>query len=71
MALQELETLNRALFLTINATPATPAWLLAAARAIANDLIMSIPLILVGLWLSGDAHRRETALKACAVAFID
>jgi len=70
MALQELETLNRALFLAINATPAAPAWLLVAARVIANDLILSIPIILLGLWLSGDVHRRNTALKACAVAFI-
>ncbi len=67
MALDELETLNRALFLAIDATPATPGWLIGVASAIANGLIWSIPLILVSLWLTGDAYRRETALKACAV----
>lgn len=69
MAPHDLEALNRALFLAIDATPATPSWLIEAASAIANGLIGSIPLILVGLWLSGDAYRRETALKACAITF--
>jgi undecaprenyl-diphosphatase len=67
MALHDLEALNRALFLAMNATPATPGWLIGAASAIANGLIWSIPLMLVCLWLTGDAYRRETALKACAI----
>jgi undecaprenyl-diphosphatase len=70
MTPSDLEMLNRTLFLAINATPATPAWLIGLAQVIANDLIASIPLILAGLWLTGDANRRETALKACAVALI-
>lgn len=74
MALQDfataLEALNRALFLTIDATPATPSWLIGAASALANGLIWSIPLMLVALWLTGDAYKRETALKACAITFI-
>lgn len=70
MTPSELETLNRTLFLAINATPATPAWLIGLARVIANDLIAAIPLILASLWLTGDASRRETALKGCAVALV-
>ncbi len=67
MAPHDLEALNRALFLTIDATPATPAWLIDIASAIANGLIWSVPFIIACLWLSGDARQRETALKACAV----
>jgi undecaprenyl-diphosphatase len=68
MALNELEALNRALFLAIDATPSTPRSGIAVASFVANDLIWSIPLLLIGLWLSADTHRRETALRACAVA---
>lgn len=70
MAPYDLEALNRSLFLAIDATPATPSWLIAIASVIADGLIWSIPLTLVGLWLTGDAHRRETALKACAVTLV-
>lgn len=69
MVLHDLETLNRALFLAINATPSTPAWLIEAASAAANDLIGTVPLMLAILWLTGHAHWRETALKACVAAF--
>ncbi|RDU99855.1 phosphatase PAP2 family protein [Trinickia dinghuensis] len=70
MSLTELEALNRALFLAIDATSATPVWLIGTARIVANDLIWSIPLVLAGLWLTGDARRRETALRACVVALV-
>jgi undecaprenyl-diphosphatase len=64
----DLEVLNRTLFLAIDATPSTPAWRIAIASFIANGLIWSIPLILTGLWLSADPHRREAALRGCALA---
>ncbi|MGG1944992.1 phosphatase PAP2 family protein [Trinickia sp. NRRL B-1857] len=70
MALNELEALNRALFLAIDATPSTPALGIAVAAFVANGLIWSIPLLLIGLWLSADTHRRETALRGCAVALV-
>ncbi len=34
-----METLNRALFLWINATPASPQWLISLATFLAKDLI--------------------------------
>jgi undecaprenyl-diphosphatase len=68
MAPHDIEALNRTLFLAINATPATPAWLIGAASAIADGLIAAIPFALTWLWLSGDARLRETALRASAVA---
>ncbi|HDR8922912.1 MULTISPECIES: hypothetical protein [Burkholderia cepacia complex] len=39
-----LEAFNQALFLMINATPATPPWQIGAATRIADDLIFLIPL---------------------------
>ena len=67
MAPHDLEALNRALFLAIDATPGSPGWLIGTASAIANGLIWSIPLLLVCLWLTGDTYRRETALKVCVI----
>ncbi|PMS21215.1 undecaprenyl-diphosphatase [Trinickia dabaoshanensis] len=68
MSPNELELLNRALFLAIDATPATPAWCIAVASFVANGLIWSVPLILIALWLSADPERREAALQACGLA---
>jgi undecaprenyl-diphosphatase len=65
-----LEAFNQTLFLTINATPSTPASLLDIARFIADYLIYLVPLSLTAMWLSGDAHRRETALHACCAALL-
>lgn len=52
-----LETLNYSLFEWINATPESPAWLINAARIIANDVIGIVPLLAVGLWLWGPRHQ--------------
>lgn len=65
-----LETFNQALFLAINATPATAAPLVDIARFIADYVIYLVPLSLVALWLSGDEPRRATALRACCVALV-
>lgn len=48
-----MEALNNSLFLFINATPASPGWLLALATFIAKDLIAIVPLLIVALWLWG------------------
>ena len=48
-----MEELNRSLFIAINATPASPAWLLQLATFIAKDLIAIVPLLIVALWLWG------------------
>ncbi|PLR48336.1 undecaprenyl-diphosphate phosphatase [Chimaeribacter arupi] len=63
-----MEQLNHQLFSWINATPDSPAWLLAFATFLARDLIAIVPLLIVGLWLWGRpdalAHQRELACKA-------
>jgi undecaprenyl-diphosphatase len=63
----EMEEINRTLFLWINATPQSPAWLLSLATFIARDLIMIVPLLIVGMWLWAPSHRvmpqRELVLK--------
>jgi len=48
-----MEELNQTLFLAINATPASPQWLLAFATFLARDLIAIVPLLIVALWLWG------------------
>ena len=48
-----MEELNHALFTAINATPASPAWLLQLATFIARDLIAIVPLLIVAMWLWG------------------
>ncbi|WP_338464452.1 undecaprenyl-diphosphate phosphatase [Franconibacter daqui] len=52
-----MEDLNHQLFLAINATPASPAWLLALATFIARELIYGVPLLSVALWLWGPGQK--------------
>lgn len=68
--MNEIETLNRTLFISINGGDSTPAWLVKIAIVIADDLIYLIPLLLLGLWLWGDHTRRSLALKACMVTLV-
>jgi undecaprenyl-diphosphatase len=65
-----LEAFNQAFFLMINGTTATPAWQVATALLIADYLIWLIPLLLVGMWLSGDEGQRNLAIRACLVAML-
>jgi undecaprenyl-diphosphatase len=65
-----IETFNRQLFLALNASPETPGLLLAAAKFIANGLIMFIPFLLAGLWLWGGDGRRSAVLKAILVTIV-
>ena len=46
-----MEQLNHLIFLWINATPDSPKALIQLATFLANDLIMIVPLMIIGLWL--------------------
>lgn len=64
------EAFNQALFLMINAAPATPLWLIGLATKIADDLIYLIPVLLTGMLLSGTEAQRNLAIRACVVAMV-
>ncbi|CNH87262.1 UDP pyrophosphate phosphatase [Yersinia frederiksenii] len=69
-----IEQMNYFFFSMINATPASPAWLISMATFIARDVIMIIPVLLVGLWLWGpketmDIQRTMVTKAAIALAF--
>ncbi|VTR22800.1 Putative undecaprenyl-diphosphatase ybjG [Serratia fonticola] len=57
-----MEQLNYLLFAWIDATPASPEWLIDLATFIARDLIVIIPLLIVGLWFWG-AHSQLAAQR--------
>ncbi|WP_230371667.1 hypothetical protein [Paludibacterium denitrificans] len=65
--MNQLEVLNRALFLQINGGNGTPVWLIRVAIGIADYLIFLIPILLLCLWLWGNHARRSLAIKACLV----
>ena len=48
-----LENLNYGLFYLINATPASPEWMIVFAKFIAKDLINIVPALVAILWLWG------------------
>lgn len=62
-----LENVNHTLFLLINATPATPYWLLRLALWVARYLIMIVPLSIITLWMWGPRrhiqHHRILVMK--------
>jgi len=70
MKMNTLEAFNEALFLLINGTPATPAWLVGMAMLIADYVIYLIPLLLAGMWLWGSEAQRSLAIRACLVAML-
>lgn len=70
IAMNNLEAFNQALFLTINGTTSTPVWPIDVAVLIGNDLIYLIPLLLTGMWLSGNEKQRSAAVRACLVALL-
>jgi len=55
-----MEAINHTLFLWINATPASPAWLLNLATFVAKDLIAIVPLLIVALWLWGPREQVQS-----------
>jgi len=68
--MSEIETLDRTLFLYINGSEGTPAWLVHVAIGIAEGLIYLIPMLLVTMWMWGGPDRRRLAVKACLVTLL-
>lgn len=69
-----LESLNRIWFLLINATPASPEWLINSALFIARDLIYIMPTLVVALWFWGPEREvdacRHTVIKTAMALLI-
>ena len=60
-----MEQLNHILFLWINATPASSPALIKFATFMANDMIMIVPMLIIGLWLWG--HREHIVFQRTLV----
>lgn len=54
-----LETLNRAWFLSLNAQPGAPGWLMTFATVCAQYLLYVIPVILLAYWFLGEKPGTE------------
>ncbi|WP_337264340.1 MULTISPECIES: undecaprenyl-diphosphate phosphatase [unclassified Serratia (in: enterobacteria)] len=65
-----MEQLNYLLFAWINATPASPEWLIDLATFIARDLIAIIPLLIIGLWFWGPQQQLNSQREVVAKATI-
>ena len=68
--MSEIEALNRALFLKMNASPGAPQWLIDFATLVADDLIYLVPLLLIALWIRGQEERRSSACRAALVTLV-
>lgn len=68
--MSKIEAFNQWLFIRINAGIDTQSWIVDAAIVIADDLIYLIPVLLVALWLWGNAERRNQAIKACLITLL-
>lgn len=68
--MEQIEMLNRALFLKINAAPDTASWAIRAAKLVADGFIYAIPALLLIYWLWGGEGKRSLALKAFLVAML-
>jgi undecaprenyl-diphosphatase len=68
--MEQIEALNRVLFLKINAGPETAPWTIQGAILVADYLIYLIPALLLVLWLWGTERRRNLALRACLVTLL-
>lgn len=68
--MDRIETLNRALFLKVNADSSTPAWVIDSSRLVANDVIYLVPVLLIVMWLYGDEARRNLALRISLVVTV-
>jgi undecaprenyl-diphosphatase len=69
-----LENLNYGLFYLINATPASPEWMIDVATFIAKDLINIVPALVVILWLWGPrkqvSAQRQLVIKVAMALVI-
>jgi undecaprenyl-diphosphatase len=68
--MQFFEVTNQALFLLINATPTSPAWLVDFAGVLAMDAIWLIPILITGMWVWGDEALRRLAVEACVTTMV-
>lgn len=68
--MNQMEVLNRTLFLQINGGNGTPGWLVQIAIGMADYLIFLIPILLLCLWLWGSHERRSLAIKSCMVTLL-
>lgn len=68
--MENFESINRSLFLSINGGADTPDWLVDVAVFIGDGLIYLVPLLLLYLWFWGDNARRNVAIKAFVVAML-
>ena len=68
--MENLETLNRSIFLYINADDPTSAWLMSVAKFLAKDTLYFLPLLLAALWFWGGDERRRLALKSIIVTIV-
>jgi len=68
--MQEIEALNRTLFLQINGGASTPPWLVDTAYVIAEWLIYLLPALMLALWLWGGHDRRRLAAKTLLVTLL-
>lgn len=69
-----MEQLNHQLFTWINATPNSPKWLLDFALFLAKDMILIVPVLIVGLYLWGQndniaSQRRLVSKVGIALLF--
>ena len=69
-----MESLNQNLFLLINATPASPEWIIKLAIFFAKDLISIVPLLIAILWLWGQRKQmnaqRQVVIKTAMALII-
>lgn len=68
--MERLESINRQLFLLLNADSATSAWAIQLGTAVADLLIYGIPLALAALWLWGGPAQRKAAVQALLVTLV-
>lgn len=68
--MDQIEALNRSLFLEVNAGLGTASWKINSAIFIADNLIYLIPALLLMLWLWGGERKRNLALRVCLVAML-
>lgn len=68
--LENLELLNRKVFLWLNGAEGTPAWEVSIAVVLGDTLIYLVPLALLWMWLWGDFARRSLALNVFVVVMV-
>lgn len=68
--MNEIEALNRNLFLQINGGNDTPSWLVQTAIGMADYLVYLIPVLFAAQWLWGGQDRRRLTVKACLVTLL-